>query len=230
MKSTVLILLFTTIFLASFSQEKSGFIGIQSGLSIPVGKYYEKKLDQPAGSFATTGFNVSIEGAWFFKPWLGVGGQFGMDFQPVDVGSLGWEKVIADEFLDSVYIRSDPFRNYTLYAGLYFEKPIVKRLSVTAKALGGVMLSYTPYQLYKANFFMIGEKWYEITSAGDIEGSFLAGAGLKYSLKNCIGFTLNGEFTYNKCDYDFTTSTGNIRTDERVISFVNILLGVFVKL
>ena len=69
-----------------------------------------------------------------------------------------------------------------------------------------------------------------MTSAGDFEFSFLAGAGLKYSLKNCIGFTLNGEFTYNQADFDFKTSDGSIRTDERVISYVNVVLGVFVRL
>ena len=228
MKHYILLAILAGFSMIAYCQEKSAFIGLQAGPSIPAGKYHAKEL--PDGSFTTIGFSTSLEGAWFFLPWLGVGGQAGMSFHPVDVGTLGYEKVLEDPFLDDVYIRSDPYRNYTAYAGLYFEIPLVQRLSFTSKALGGMLFSNTPYQLYKANYYMIGEKWYEVTSAGDFEFSFLAGAGLKYSLKNCIGFTLNGEFTYNQADFDFNTSDGSIRIDERVISYVNVVLGVFVRL
>jgi hypothetical protein len=228
MKRTLLLLILAGFSVISYCQERSAFIGLQAGPSIPVGKYHSKEL--PDGSFTTTGFSTSIEGAWFFLPWLGAGGQAGMSYHPVDVGSLGYEKVMEDPFLDDVYIRSDPYRNYTVYAGLYFDLPLVQRLSFTSKALGGMLFSKTPYQLYKANYYLIGEKWYEVTSAGDYEFSFLAGAGLKYYLKNCIGFTLNSEFTYNQADFDFITSDGSIRTDVRVISYLNVVAGVFIKL
>jgi hypothetical protein len=92
------------------------------------------------------------------------------------------------------------------------------------------MFTQTPYQLYKAEYEMIGEKWFEITSAGDFEGSFLAGAGLKYELKNCIGFSLNSEFTYNTMDFDFELSDGSIRTDKRVVAFVNLVGGIIIKI
>lgn len=228
MTRILLIIIFAGVSILAHNQDNSGFAGIQAGPSIPVGGYSSKEL--PDGGFTTTGFSTSLEGAWFFMPWLGVGGQVGMNFHPVDVGALGYQKVLEDPFLDDVYIRSDPYRNYTFYTGLYFEWPLVNRLSFTSKALGGILLSYTPYQLYKATYFMIGEKWYEITSAGDLEFSFLAGTGLKYSLKNCIAFTLNGEFTYNQADFDFIASGGNVRTDEKVISYVNVLLGIVVEL
>jgi hypothetical protein len=77
---------------------------------------------------------------------------------------------------------------------------------------------------------MIGEKWFEVTPAGDYEGSFLAGAGLRYDLKNCFGFVFNSEYTYNVMDYDFIQTDGQIRTDERVLSFVNLIAGVVFKL
>ena len=230
MKRTIIAFIFSCFALIATSQDRSAFISLQTGPSVPVGKYQAQELEKPAGSFATTGISVSLEGAWFFKPWLGVGGQFGMHFHPVDVSTLGYYKVIEDPFMNDVYIRSDPYRNYALYAGLYFEQPVIQRLSVTAKALGGVLLSKTPYQLYKAEYEMAGLQYYEITTSGDLEGSFMAGTGLKYSLKNCIGFTLNGEFTYNQCDFDFEKLDGSIRTDQKVIAFVNILAGIFLKL
>ena len=121
-------------------------------------------------------------------------------------------------------------RSFTLYAGLFFQFPLVQRLSFTAKALGGMIYARTPYQLYKAEYEIIGEHWFEITSAGDYEGSFLAGAGLKYELKNCVGFSLNSEFTYNNMAFKFQSLDGSIRTDKKVVAFVNLVAGVFIKI
>jgi hypothetical protein len=228
MKRNIITVLIISMALALSAQQKTSFICIQAGPSFPVGKYQWKTL--PEGSFTQTGFSASIEGAWFFMPWLGVGGSAGMHYHPVDVGTLGYEKVKADPFLNDMYIRSDPYRSYTLYAGTFFQFPLVQRLSLTAKALGGMIYTQSPYQLYKATFEMIGEKWYEITSAGDYEGSFLAGAGLKYELKNCIGFSLNSEFTFNTMKFNFLLGDGSIRTDTKVVSFINLSAGVFLKL
>ena len=228
MKRSFIAAFFISMTLALSAQQKPSFFGLQAGPSFPVGEFSAKKL--PDGGFAQTGFSTSIEGAWFFLPWLGAGGSAGMHFHPVDVGTLGYEKVITDPFMNDVYIRSDPYRSYTLYAGLFFQIPLSRRLAFTAKASGGVIYTQSPYQLYKAEYEMIGEKWFEITSAGDFDGSFLTGAGLKYELKNCIGFSLNSEFTYNTMDFDFELFDGSIRTDKKVVAFVNVVLGVFVKI
>jgi hypothetical protein len=210
------------------AQQKPSFIGLQAGPSFPVGKYQSKNL--PEGSFTLTGFSTSMEGAWFFKPWLGVGGSAGMHYHPVDVGTLGYKTILKNPGMTDVYTRSEPYRSYTLYAGLFFQFPLVQRLSFTAKALGGMIYTRTPYQLYKAIYELIGEHWYEITSAGDYQASFMAGAGLKYELKNCIGFSLSSEFTYNTMKFNFITSDGTIRTDNKVVSFVNLVAGVFIKI
>jgi hypothetical protein len=228
MKKFFITALFISITLALSAQQKPSFIGIQTGPSFPVGKYHLKTL--PEGSFAQTGFSASLEGAWFFLPWMGTGGLAGMHYHPVDVGTLGYEKVKNDPFMNDVYIRSDPYRSYTLYTGLFFQFPLIQRLSFTAKALGGMIYTQSPYQLYKATYEEIGEHWFEITSAGDYAGSFLVGAGFRYELKNCIGFSLNSEFTYNNMKFDFVTSDGSIRTDKKVVAFVNLVAGVFIKI
>jgi hypothetical protein len=228
MKKFFITVFCVSITLALTAQQKQSFISLQAGPSFPVGKYQLKTL--PEGSFTQTGFSASLEGAWFFLPWMGAGGSAGLHYHPVDVGTLGYEKVKNDPFMNDVYIRSDPYRSYTLYAGLFFQFPLVQRLSFTAKALGGMIYTQSPYQLYKATYEVIGEHWFEITSASDYEGSFLAGAGFRYELKNCIGFSLNSEFTYNNMKFDFVTSDGSIRTDKKTVAFVNLVAGVFIKL
>jgi hypothetical protein len=221
-----LFLIFITFFL--HAQEKPSFISINAGTSIPVGGFSSKEL--PDGGFAQAGLSVTVDGAWFIKSWLGIGGNTGLSLNPVDVVTLGYEKALSDPFIDEAFIRSDPYAVTSLYAGLYFHIPVMQRFSVTAKALGGMIYARTPYQLYKADYYMIGYQWFEVTSSGDYEASFLAGAGFRYDLKNCLGLTLNSDFTYNQCDFDFTTPDGSTRTDQKVISIVNVSLGLVIRL
>lgn len=223
-------ILFLCILLVSAisAQEKSSFIGLQLGPSIPVGGFHEKQL--PDGGFALTGLSTELEGAWFFMPWLGAGATACLNLHPVDAGALGDEKLGENEFLTSLIIRSDPYFSAALYPGLYFRVPIAPKFFVTAKAAGGMIYSQTPYQLYKAEYYLIGKNWYEVTSAGDFDWSFLAGAGLRYDLNDLIGFTFQGDFTYNVMDFTFLTSGGNTRTDEKVFSWVNLSAGFVIKL
>jgi hypothetical protein len=210
------------------AQQKPSFISLQAGTSIPVGKFHAKEL--PDGCFAQAGLSVSLEGAWFFMPWLGVGGNAGLYLHPVDVTALGFEKKLSDPFINEAYVRSDPYFSTSVYAGIFFNIPLVKKLSLTAKALGGMIYAQTPYQLYKIDYFMIGYKWAEVTSAGDYEGSFLAGAGFRYDLNDYIGLALSSDFTFNQCEFDFRTLDGSIRTDQKVFTYVNVAAGLIIKL
>jgi len=228
MKSSLISIILFASALALNAQQKPSFIGIQAGTSIPVGQFHSKELEE--GGFAQAGFSASIEGAWFFKSWLGAGGSAGFCLHPVDISTLGYEKMNENPFIKDLIIRSEPYLSVSLYGGLFFQFPVAHKLAVTAKAMGGIFYAQTPYQLYKAEYEMLGKNWYDITSAGDFEGSFLAGAGLRYDLNDCLGFALNTEFTYNKCDFDFSLPGGSVRTDDKVVSFVNLALGIVFKL
>jgi hypothetical protein len=219
------ILLFLFLFIASisFSQKNPSFIAIRGGASIPFGKYHEKSLD--GGSFTLTGFNASAEGAWFFHPKFGVGATAGINFHPVDVGVLGWEKVQADPFLDDLYIRSDPYRIITAMAGFYTQLPIKGKFSFTGKLLCGLLWGQTPYQLYKPNYFLIGPAYFEITPATDYKFSWQGGIGLRYDISPCFGFVIDAEMIYDELKFNFTTGSGN-RIDERIISFINTTMGI----
>jgi hypothetical protein len=207
----------------SLAQVKPSFIAIRGVASIPFGKYHEKSLDD--GSFAITGFNASTEGAWFFHPKFGVGASAGINFHPVDVGVLGWEKVQSDPFLDDLYIRSDPYKIITAMAGFYVQLPIKGKFSFTGKLLGGLLWGQTPYQLYKPDYFLVGPSYYEITSATDYKFSWQASIGLKYDISPCFGLVLDTEMMYDELKFSFSSGSGT-RIDERVISFINTTLGI----
>jgi len=85
---------------------------------MPVGKYASKKLD--GGSFAQTGWNVNMEGVWFFHRNVGFGIQAGYSAHPVDVSSLSHEKVLDDPFLEEMSIRSDPYRTLTFTGSVHY--------------------------------------------------------------------------------------------------------------
>lgn len=228
MKKLLTISLF--IFLSSFiiAQQNPSFVRLDAGASFPVTNFKGKEL--PDGGFALTGFSTALEGAWFFKPWIGVGASAGMNKHPVEVGYLGYEKLQDNPFLTDLRIRSDPYLSLSIYAGLFFQFPIIKNLSLTAKALGGLMYAQTPYQLYKAEYYLIGKNWYEITSSGDYEASFLVGAGLQYDCNDYLGFSLQSDFTYNNMDFSFHQSDGTVRTDVKTFSFINLRAGLVIKI
>jgi hypothetical protein len=229
MKQTVLILLISCLSLLTHGQKATGFFSLQSGVSMPVGQFQADELN--GGGFAESGIGFSASGGWYFTEWLGVGAQAALNFHPVDVGALGYEKLQSDPFMEDVYIRSDPWRTYSGYAGLILNREIGKGFSVTGKLLGGMIYAESPYQLYKAEYFTVGANWYEITSAGDYEGSFLAGAGIRYWLRNnLVGFAFDGEFTYQEADFSFSTLSGEVRTDRQVISYVNLMLGLNLRI
>ena len=218
----VLISLVVLVISAS-AQKNPSFVAIKGGASFPFGKYHQKDIEE--GSFALTGFNVSAEGAWFFTPKFGVGASAGINFHPVDVGVLGWEKVQDDPFLDDLYIRSDPYKIITAMAGFYTQIPIKAKFSFTGKLLGGLLWGQTPYQLYKPTYFMVGPPYYEITPATDWKFSWTAGMGFRYDISPCFGLVLESEIFYDQLDFQFETST-TTRTDKRIISFINTTLGI----
>ena len=196
----------------------------QAGISLPLGDYRLKSLS--GGSFTLPGMTTTLEGAWYFLPPLGVGIYAGFHSHPVDVRSLGYEKVVDDPFLDDVTIRSDPYRVFNLLGGAFIDWKIYRGLSVTGKLMGGATYAKTPYQLYKAKYYLVGNKWFDITSAGDYEATFLIGTGLKYYWNDFLGVSLQSDFTYNAMEFDFMQSDGNLRTEYRKILFINIAAGV----
>jgi len=218
---------FILLFLSANAQDKPSFIGLRTGVSIPFGKYAAKDLDE--GSFAQAGFNISIDGAWFFKPKFGVGGGVGLNLLPVDVASLGRARVDKDPFLSSVVIRSEPWKIIIAMIGPYFQFPISSKFSFSAKLLGGLLYGKTPYQLYKPDYYLLPDDWADITPASDMKFSWQTGLGLVYKLNYCIALTWDADICYDKLTFGFNSSSGYY-TDERTIAIINTMLGLRINL
>ena len=218
----LLCFMFFGIAFVAHAQDKPSFIGMRSGVSIPFGKYAEKNLDD--GCFAQAGFNVTVEGAWFFKPKFGVGASVSLDLHPVDVASLAKARVDEDPFLNNVVVRSEPYLIITAMVGPYFQLPVSSRFSVSAKLLGGLLYGKTPYQLYKPDYYLLPNNWAEITSAKDWKFSWQTGVGMRYNLSSCIDLIIDTDLYYDQFLFSFSTNQG-VRTDKKTISFINATVG-----
>ena len=227
MRSFFILVAFIFLCHVGISQEKISFVSIKSGASIPVGNYGAKSLDY--GCFTTTGINIAVEGAWFFLPWLGVGGQFNTSFHPVDVSALGWEKVQNDPFLEDVTIRSESYRTMSFVIGAYGRWDFARNFSLNGKITAGMMMAQSPYQLYKPTYFLVEPKWYEITSSRDRNAMVLAGLGIQYDASGCVGLKLDADYSFSKMVFSFSTSNG-LRYEYRDIYYINVSLGVVINI
>ena len=223
----LLVLVLCTPFIVQ-SQEHSSFIGYRMGPSIPLGRYYMN--DPEVGSYANPGMSFSLEGAWFFKPYLGVGAEISENLHPLDSYNLAYGKVIADPSLESLSLQSEPYEVRTYMAGLYFRWPIYKeKLFVQVKGLGGMIWMRAPDQLYAGTFFMGLKHSWCITSARDKKFGFLAGTGIEYYLFDRVGLILNAEYTKANMQFTyFTADDSYVKT--HYVSYLNVVLGININL
>ncbi len=222
---TIIFLLFNAYI--SQSQPVSLHFELQGGASKPILDFSSTNLQK--GSFALTGFATSAELKVITNNKLGGFIQGGVQLLPVDVGSLGYEKVKADPFLQDLYIRSDPFKVLHLLAGPLYQIPLWKSFFFEGQLGAGVFFSSTPYQLYKPSFFFMGPPYYEITPSKDV--SFAYGASVKaiYDLTPCYQIAIASQFMNSKASFDFESAT-RVRTDVRNISLLNTSLSLILKL
>lgn len=200
---------------------------LNSGLSVPLFEYSQKNLDK--GCFTMAGFYAGGELRTQIKKGFGAFIQGGIDLNPVDVSSLGYEKVQADPFLIDVYVRSEPYQVINLLGGASYQYPLTEKIKLECQIGAGTFFSKTPYQFYKPEYFPIGPAYFEITSSNDV--SFAYGAGLKaiYEPNPWYQLALSANLKRSKAEFDFY-SGGRIRTDVRQISMLGVYLNLILKL
>ncbi|WP_028909895.1 phosphatase PAP2 family protein [Prevotella sp. AGR2160] len=96
------------------------FLSLYAGFNLPLSHYdlNEKTVFQTA-----TGTTMGLEGAWFFTPYIGIGGQ----------GSISNLRYIIND----TEAADNTIDFYQLMAGPYFSLPLSRRWSVGSKLVGG---------------------------------------------------------------------------------------------
>ena len=98
--------------------DSPSFLSVDLGMRLSLTDYYI-----PGGKIElSTGANTGIQGAYFFNPYMGIGGNAGISVMPVKYnGNLAQE----------------PMKAGRLYCGAYFSYPVFARLGIGAKVTAG---------------------------------------------------------------------------------------------
>ena len=172
---------------------------------------------------------VGAEGAWFFNPYIGIGGRLRVKSTPIN----GWSefteierkslKEIAEqpEFQDAityfdVEIESDHITEFAADAGIYFSLPLSSRFAIGSKLLVGhsimddidVNAKFLGNRIDyddDGNYFPDGEQvayceWDYIDVHASNSMKFGTGLSLTYAYKNSFSWRVF-------CDYDYSHKT-----------------------
>ncbi len=222
------ILCFLLISEVLYPQKPLPLLHLGVGTSVPVLAYAAPSLEK--GCFTTTGFAANVAVSTTLVGSWGLMATGGFYLHPVDVGYLGYEKVQSDPFLMDVTIRSEPYRLMSLMAGPMYRKHVGNGLNLQLAAMMGLFSSRTPHQIYKPQYFLVGPEFFEITSSLDRSFAWGAFASMSYAITPCYFIALETSFLQSNAAFQFYTGSGNLRTDHRTLSMLNIALALQLKL
>lgn len=146
---------------ASFSKEDTpSFLGLYLGFNVPLSQY---DLTPDITLKTSSGSTSGIEGAYFFNPYVGVGGR--CTFSNVSV------------LLNETEAQDKTFRFGTFHVGGYFSYPLSRRVAIGSKLLAG----YTHYSALQLTDVFVPAKGGFSYGTG-LSGRFRAGTKLNFSL------------------------------------------------
>ena len=202
--------------------------GFSFGLQLPDDTDYGPDT-QPLNLKFRSATAVGVEGAYFFNPYIGIGGRLRVKSTPIngwsqfaDIERKSMNDIANDpDFLGAVKyfdleIESDHITEFAADAGLYFSLPLSSRLAIGSKLLIGhsimddidvnakflgEMLDYDG----EGNFVIIDEHtaysdWDYINVHASNSMKFGTGLSLTYAYKNSFSWRVF-------CDYDYSHKT-----------------------
>ncbi len=151
-------------------QDKPSFLGVYFGANVPLSRY---DLSETQEFRTSTGSLAGVEGAWFWNPYLGVGGRLTVSNTHIITTEGQAESVAEDDNFDAL----------SAMAGLYVSYPLTARWNVGSKLLSG----YAAYpRLELANGNTVPRK-----------GGACFGSGLSVSYKIRKGYGIRFFLDYN---------------------------------
>jgi hypothetical protein len=123
------------------------FVGVNSGISNIFGKYTEKDYSNNTSGFATnTGFNIGLEGAYYFNKYIGIGGAF--TYSQYKANKLeNYVAGYASDFgVEALAEAKSSYRFTNIYVGPYFALPLNK-VTLEGRFLVGTFSNMTTPRL-----------------------------------------------------------------------------------
>lgn len=228
---------------ATFAQQKpASFIGVEGGISLPLGNFgkystatqmtsIEGTVNDPSG-YAKAGGFFAVDGAYFFSKYLGVGGMFKYgtyNLKHVDSLSQGYEESFD---VDQTSTSVTSYKMWSVMPGLYFDLPLAKKFSFTARALAGISHTSTPEINVAIEDGGVDDPPVVQHSASKTAFAFDGGVGLRYSIISCLAVNLRADYFYTKPDFTIENTGRNnnagreVDTYDQALSSVNFTLGI----
>lgn len=139
------------------------FLGLYLGLNVMPGSY---RLKGGSTLQFSSGSTTGLEGAYFFNPYVGIGGQWGISNVAVNRADKAQEQAL--DFT-------------SLYAGAYLSYPIVPRLWVGGKFLAGYV--------HASSLYVSGKSVTQRNCAG-----FTTGVSLTVRMNSRLGMKLFADY------------------------------------
>ncbi len=178
---------------------------------------------------------VSAEGAYFFNPYIGVGGRLRVKATPINGWSnfaLSEEEDIQDFFKDpilnnsfqhiSLTIESDHITEFAADAGVYFSLPLSSRFAIGSKLLVGrsvmddidINATYTGEQLTFNEEALENDAISPFKATGEIADytwdyiGVSASNSMKFGTGISLTYAYKNNFSWRVfCDYDYSRKT-----------------------
>ena len=198
------------------TDRKPSFVGVKLGYSLmPYGRERYVNL-------ADAGFNIGIEGAWFFSRRLGVGAEFDIKRTPL---------LVERSYLDKpAYphrgIEAYPINDILTQIGIYYSYPFYERCFFSCRLMGGVKFTQrststvthsgaSDFPDYKIDF-------HQLTA---IAPCTTVGASLMYVFNHNLGIRLFADYGYLFHTTDIETNTAGTKESLRQYLFP-VTLGI----
>lgn len=188
--------------------------------------------DEPLHLKFRTATAVGVEGAWFFCPYVGIGGRLRVKSSPIN----GWSRfndseneLLQDfskdpdfgEAIDSlgVHIESDHITEFAADAGVYFNLPLTSRLALGTKLLVGrsvmddidVNGAFLGHQLQVNVFNDNGDVFIPSEQPVKYEWDYIdvhASNSIKFGTGISLTYAHKNSFSWRLfCDYDYSHKT-----------------------
>ncbi|WP_418210585.1 phosphatase PAP2 family protein [Bacteroides zhangwenhongii] len=145
--------------------EKPSFLSLYLGLNIPLSGY---DIDEQTEFSTSSGSSAGVEGAYFFNPYIGLGGRFAVSNTSIIVNNDKAE--------------NNTFDAVSVCGGSYFSYPLSSRWLIGSKLLGG----YVHYPQLKLTDRTISAR-----------GGFCMGSGVSLTFKAKEHYGIRFFFDYN---------------------------------
>lgn len=152
---------------------------------------------------ARHGFNMGVEGAWFFHKNFGVGGEFSFSSFPMNADKLNANDPDFQELTDGTYVQPMGVRN--LLFGPFFSVPLPGNWFITGKLTAGSAVGAQGFIVAK-----LKEQYQEVFEVNEIdylrykpESTFSWGTGIGLQKRLARNIGISGYVNYYSSQHDF---------------------------